>query len=255
MNQACLRRLQLAQRLFGRIARRTDCLLGPLALRDVGKDQHEATARHRIAAHFDDAAIGSRALDPLLSIGFMEAPAQFGFEVGRVLAALGKIVEILDIARPLGEEALWQIEYLLEIAVPRGEPQPAVEHHDTIAHVVEGNAKLGLAVTQLLEQPCILDRDCRLVRERRNQFDLLVRERIDSDAVKTENANQSLLAQKRYAQHGPETGDLLDFRVGVFSVLQYIGNMDGAKLQLHPAGCRSATWCGRMTGEVCLSLL
>ena len=116
----------------------------------------------------------------------MEAPAQFGFEVGRVLAALGEIMEILDIARPLGEEGLRQIKDLLEIAVPRGKSRRSVEHDHPVSHVVEGDAQLRLAVAQFLEQPGILDRDHRLVGEGGDQIDLLVREGSDAFALKSE---------------------------------------------------------------------
>ena len=41
----------------------------------------------------------------------------------------------------------------------------AVEHGHAVAHVVEGDAQLGLAVAQLLEQAGILDGDHRLLGE------------------------------------------------------------------------------------------
>jgi hypothetical protein len=50
----------------------------------------------------------------------VKAPAQFRLEIGRVLAALGQITEIIAVARPL-HEGVGQIEDRLEIAVPRNE--------------------------------------------------------------------------------------------------------------------------------------
>ena len=97
--------------------------------------------------------------------GVFVCAAQLRFEIGRVLAAVSKIAEILGIARPPREEGVRQIEHLLEIAVPRGKPRCGVEHDDAVAHVVEGDAKLGLAIAQLLEQSCVLDRNHRLVGE------------------------------------------------------------------------------------------
>ena len=78
---------------------------------------------------------------------------------------VGEIAEILGKARPPREEGVRQLEHLLEIAVPRGKPRLGVEHDDTIAHVVEGDAQFGLAVAQLVEQPRVLDRDHRLIGE------------------------------------------------------------------------------------------
>ena len=140
LDQAGLRRLQLAQRRLGGVARRADRFLGALALGDVGVDQHEAAAGHRVAAHLDDPAVGPRALEAHLPSGIFDGAAQLRFEIGRVLAAVGEIAEILGIARPPREEGVRQIEDLLEIAVPRGKARFGVEHGDAVAHIVEGDA-------------------------------------------------------------------------------------------------------------------
>ena len=139
--------------------------LGALALGDVGIDQHEAAARYRVPAHLDDAAVGPRALEAHLPPGVFDGAAQLRFEIGRVLAAVSEIAEILGIARPPREEGVRQIEHLLEIAVPRGKARRGVEHDDAVAHIVKGDAQLGLAIAQLVEQSRILDRDHRLVGE------------------------------------------------------------------------------------------
>src|SRR6516165_4958559 len=95
MDQARLRRLQIAQRRLGGVSRGTGSL-GTLPLRDVGIDQHEATAWHRVTAHLDDVAIGPRALEAHLPPGVFDGSAQLSFEIGRyVLAAVGEIAEIL----------------------------------------------------------------------------------------------------------------------------------------------------------------
>ena len=183
MDQARLRDLQLAQCRLGGVSRRADGFLGALALGDVGIDQHKAAARHRVAAHLDDPAVGPRALEAHLPSGVFDGAAQLRFEIGRVLAAVSEIAEILGIARPLRQEGVRQIEHLLEIAVPRGEAHLGVEHDDAVAHIVEGDAQLGLALAQLVEQSRILDRDHRLIGEGRGQFDLLFRKSFDARPV------------------------------------------------------------------------
>ena len=56
--------------------------------------------------------------------------------------------------------------------VPRGQPQLGVEHRHTVAHIVEGDAQLGLALADLVEQPRIVHRDHRLRGEVFEQRDL-----------------------------------------------------------------------------------
>jgi len=60
-------------------------------------------------------------------------------------------MEIFGIARTLGEEGIRQIEHLLEIVIPSGKVQLAVEHRHAVAHIVEGHAQLELALTNFLQ--------------------------------------------------------------------------------------------------------
>src|SRR5204862_97304 len=150
-------------------------LLGPLALCDVAVDKHEAAARYRVTTHLDNAAIGSRALEAKRLPGVFVSAAQIGFEIGRVLAAIHEISEILGIAWPLCKEGVGQIEHLLEIAVPRGKARRGIEHDDAVPHIVEGDAQLGLTLAELVEEARIFDRDHRLVSEGGGQLDLLLR--------------------------------------------------------------------------------
>jgi len=76
--------------------------------------------------------------------------------------------------RPLRHELVRQIEDLLEVHVPRHKPQLAVEHRDPVAHIVEGDAQLGLALADFVEQPSIVHRDDCLSREAFEQRNLLV---------------------------------------------------------------------------------
>jgi len=110
MDQTCLRRLQLAQCLLGRVPRKANGFLSALALRDVGVDQHKAATGHGISAHFDDATVGAGALEAHFAAGVFDGAAQLRFEISRILAALGKIAEIIGEAWPLGEEGVGVIE-------------------------------------------------------------------------------------------------------------------------------------------------
>ena len=53
--------------------------------------------------------------------------------------------------------------------------------------------------------------------------------------VMTEYADQRVLAKQRNAEHRAIAGDLLSFPIGVFRILQDIGDVDRATLQRHPA--------------------
>ena len=228
------------ERGFGCVSRHANGFFGTLALRDVGIDQHEAAAGYWVPAHLDDPTVGPRALDAHLPPGIFDGATQLRFEIGRVLAAVGKITEIVGKARPPREEGVGQFEHLLEIAVPRGKPRFGVKHDDAVAHIVEGDAQLGLALAQLVEQPRILDRDHRLIGEAGGQLDLLVREGLDARADKPKYADQCLLAQQRNAEQRAVADDLLSFPIGVFRVLQHIGDVDRSTLQRNPAAqsCR-----------------
>ena len=140
-------------------------------------DQHKAAARHRVAPHLDDRPSGrvrsrrnswSRVFEPAANLRFEHATVPYS-------PRSAKIME--DTRRKLGRSSrkrIGQIEYLLEVQVPGGEPQLGVKHRDAVAHIVEGDAQLGLALADLVQQPGILHRDNRLCREVLQQRDLLV---------------------------------------------------------------------------------
>jgi hypothetical protein len=143
----------------------------------------------------------------------------------------------------------------LKIAVPCREPRLGVEHRDAVTHIVEGDAQLGLALAQLVEEPCVLDRDHRLIGEGGGQLDLCGREGIDARAGNDEDADECLLAQKRNAEQCAGAGDLRCFRIGVFRILRYIGDEDRAALQFHTAGERTTVGHKGMREEECPRLL
>jgi hypothetical protein len=60
--------------------------------------------------------------------------------------------------------------------------------------------KLAALVLDFIEQPHILDCDCRLVGEGRNQVDLLIGERPHLGPRQCENANWDPLAQHRHTE-------------------------------------------------------
>jgi hypothetical protein len=184
------RLLQLPQCRLGRVARRTNGCFGVLPLGNVGVDQHDPATDHRIPVHFDDPSVGARALEPHLPACIVNGAAQFRFEIGRVLTALSEVAENFDVARSLGEEGIGQIQHLLEIVVPRGEPRLGVEHRDAVPHVVESDAQLSLALAQLAEEARILHRDHRLSREILQQRNLLVAKGTDFLAVDDEIAEE-----------------------------------------------------------------
>src|SRR5262249_48746200 len=146
--------------------------------------------------------------------------AQLRFEIGRdEFAAISEIPEILATTRPPSEEGLRQLDDLLEIAIPRGKSAGGIEHDHPVAHIIEGDAKLGLTVAQLLKQPCVLDRDHCLIGEGGGKFDLFMREGFDPRAANGEYAEQSVLAQKWNAQQGAIADGLLSFEIAVFRIL------------------------------------
>src|SRR6516225_5620225 len=147
MDQACLRHLQFAQRRLSGVTRRANGFFGLLPPGDVGIDQHEAAARHRIATHLNDAAVGPRALVAHLQPGVVYRAAELRFEIGRdELAPISEITEILGASRPCSEEGLRELYQLLEITAPGSESTGSDEHHKAVAQIVEGDAELGLAV-------------------------------------------------------------------------------------------------------------
>src|SRR5262249_55521229 len=77
-----------------------------------------------------------------------------------------------------------------------------IKHRDAVAHVVEGNAQLGLAVTQLAQKTCVLDGDHRLAGKVPDQLDLLVGERRDLGSEDTDQAYDVVILDHRYPEHG-----------------------------------------------------
>jgi hypothetical protein len=109
---------------------------------DVAVDQHRATAGHRVVAYLEHAPVGPRALGRPLTGSTVAIARHFlvGISVAE-FATLHQQAHILLEPRAAGEEGIRHVEQLLEVPVPRGKPQVGIEHHHTVAHVVEGNAR------------------------------------------------------------------------------------------------------------------
>jgi hypothetical protein len=137
----------------------------------------------------------------------IDQPAHFGFDIDLAVFAMRcEVANVVAKARPRGQQSVGQIEHLLEIAVPRREPLLGVKHRHTVAHVVKGDAQLGLPLADLAEQPRILDRDDRLVGKGAHQLYLPLGERLDPLVVKRDNADRLALVQQRHPKCGPSPG-------------------------------------------------
>src|SRR6516225_4018558 len=123
-------------------------------------DEDEPTVRHCIAADLDDPPIGARTFEAHFLVGVLDCTGRLCFKFGRTeLASCGENTDILGIARSLCQKCVGEVDNPLEIEIPRGEPQLAVEHRYTVAHVVERDAQFGLALADLVKEPCIVHRD------------------------------------------------------------------------------------------------
>src|SRR6266850_4149423 len=150
------------------------------------------------------------------------------------------MAEILDIARPLGEEGVGKIKDLLEIAVPRKKARVGAEHHNTIAHIVEGGAQLALTLTQLSNEPRIFDRNRRLISESRNQFDLLVSEWPHCGACQIQYADRNALTQDRNSKRRAKPTPIGLFRQGVFWIGQDVQNVNSSPFEQCSPACRAS---------------
>ena len=101
-----------------------------------------------------------------------------------------EVANVVAKARPLGQQSVRQIEKLLEIAVPRREPLLGVKHRDPVAHIVKGDAQLGLPPADFFQQPGIVHRYDRLGRKVFQERDLFVRVRPHLAAAAGDQAEQ-----------------------------------------------------------------
>ena len=172
--------MQFAERLLGSVARGSDLGLRLLPFGHVAIDESDPAARHRVHPYLDDATVWPRALGRILVARRLDEPVHFRLDIDRAVFAMrGEIADIVCKARPPGEKFIWQTEDLLEVSVQRGKPQRTVEHRHPVAHVVEGDAQLGLPLADFVQQPRIVHRNDRLRRETLQQCNVFVREGAD----------------------------------------------------------------------------
>ena len=67
------------------------------------------------------------------------------------------------------------------------------EHRHPVAHIVEGNAQLGLALADLVQEPGIVHRNDRLRREAFERRDLLVGERPRIATIEAKSTQQRVV--------------------------------------------------------------
>src|SRR5262249_11247788 len=103
-------------------------------------------------------------------------------------------------------------------------------------------------------QPHVLDRDRRLVREGRDQLDLLVGERLNGAARQDQHAGRSALAQHRHAEDCAHVGEPGSYSQPYLRICFSVHDMNGLALEYDPAGDRTAIWPERMLFHVLLLL-
>ena len=87
-------------------------------------DQHEAAVRHRVAADLDYLPIRAGSFEAQFLVSVLETAAEFRLDVdGYRIRPARQDTEIFSIARTLGQKSFGKVSNLLEIAVPRGQPQ------------------------------------------------------------------------------------------------------------------------------------
>ena len=94
--------------------------------------------------------------------------------------------------------------------------------------------QVTVACLQLLEQPDVLDGDDRLVGERRDQRDLLVRERRDFLAIHRDGADGLPLTQHGDGEHGSDAQGLRGGAVRVVGLIEDVRDVDRLAVQNRP---------------------
>ena len=137
---------------------------------------------------FEHAPVRAGALETVVPAGILRIALQLGFRIrlGTELAAPAKIADIVGIVARLAEKRVRQVEDLLKISVPRGQPQVFVEHDDAVTHIIEGDAQFGLALRQfggaLVDQPLEPDRRLGAVGEQFVALDRVLAKDLDRPA-------------------------------------------------------------------------
>src|SRR5215469_9315154 len=143
-----------------------------------------------------------------------------------------------------------------------GQPDDGIERRaQLVAHagdelrlVLVRLCELATLVLDFVEQPHVLDRDRRLVREGRDQLDLLVGERLNGAARQDQHAGRSALAQHRHAEDCAHVGEPGSCSHPYLRICFGVHDMNGLALEYDPAGDRTAIRPERMLFHVLLLL-
>src|SRR5262249_23347928 len=115
-----------------------------------------------------------------------------------------------------------------------------LEHLRCRGLLLERFRKLARACLHLVKQSHVLNRDHRLVCERLDERNLLLRERLDLQAISQNYTEQLIALEHRHRKHSPDWIDRLR-SIRVFRISHYVGNVSGAAFKCSTARCAAAT--------------
>src|SRR6516162_5286452 len=171
----------------------------------------------------------------------------------------------------MSPSAVHALQWLLRLFRPEplgvrdhhfGQPDDGIERRaQLVAHagdelrlVLTRLCELATLVLDFVEQPHVLDRDRRLVREGRDQLDLLVGEPLNGAARQDQHAGRSALAQHRHAEDCAHVGEPGSYSQPYLRICFGVHDMNGLALEYDPAGDRTAIRPERMLFHVLLLL-
>src|SRR5262249_31179162 len=110
--------------------------------------------------------------------------------------------------------------------------------------------KFARARLHVLEQPHVLDRDHRLIREGGDQLDLLVGKRSRLGACQCQHADRVALAQHRNGENRAKTAESLCFCPSVLRVSPYVRDMNDLAFNQGSPGSRPSSRLDRQGSGV-----
>src|SRR5262249_44047988 len=134
---------------------------------------------------------------------------------------LRQVEHLIDETKEVSPSAVHALQWLLRLFCAEacrvadqhiGEPDDGIERGAQLmthaSHelrlMLAGQLELAALVLDFIEQPHVLDGNCRLVRKSRYKLNLLLGERPDIGAGQSKNADRHALAQHRHGEHGAE---------------------------------------------------
>src|SRR6516164_1541389 len=170
---------------------------------------------------------------------------------------LRQVEHLVNEAKEMNPSAVHALQRLLRLF--RAEPRGVRDHHfgqpdDGIERRAQLVAHAGDELRLVLARPHVLDRDRRLVREGRDQLDLLVGERLNGAARQDQHAGRSALAQHRHAEDCAHVGEPGSYSQPYLRICFGVHDMNGLALEYDPAGDRTTIRPERMLFHVLLLL-